>query len=725
MVFCSLASAASACGPWLPRILLAEDKRQALHPPTAELVSELHQLPALPKLPQGLRAQPFDTQEYEQIREGEVTLNRHEAEDLAAALAYYRAPPVRREKMTTEYLGRPRIDRREPRPAIDPQKDVNSDLEATFRAAVLPPDLPAELAEYLRGAMAFHCGQIDEARIIWEHLLARPAAERRFRSTWAAFMLGRMARWDAATDPARSAEARRWLQSVRTLAQEGCEDGLNLVGMSYYWEAELEPNDHAEEGARLYGLSFAAGCGWSAQALAGIGENILRTEDESVRQHAAQVPLLRQLATASALVDAAGYQEWQDPEEHAKRAKIMTRWLAALDAAGVKEVEEADRVAWMWYDAGNFRTAAAWLEKAPAHATITLWLRGKLALRAGHKAEASEHFAEAAQHFPEPVPAIYPNHNWWWSSNSDGFSFDQSRQLRADLGIAQMARAHFSKALEAFLRSGAWVDAAYVEEQVMTTDEAIAFLRQHPLPTTDRKPSILGTDDADDGAPVDRFHGNLLQAFRYLLARRLAREGRFIEAQEYIPEKLRARLDEYRANLQRGRDHRLPAEKRAEALWQAARIHRYLGMELFGTETAPDWSIYEGEYDEGDIGALRAGTALPDWADAAFNKTRWLPRISRKEIRRNALLHPTPDARFHYRYVAADLAWEAAALRPPDEETARILCIAGGWLKYRDQQSAYRFYLELVGRCGQTALGVEGENRRWFPPVQDEPFEKP
>ena len=81
-----------------------------------------------------------------------------------------------------------------------------------------------------------------------EHSWRGPPPERRFRSTWAAYMLGsRIALWDTATDPARSAKGWHWFQSVRTLAQEGCGDGLNLVGMSYYWEAEPEPNDHTRK----------------------------------------------------------------------------------------------------------------------------------------------------------------------------------------------------------------------------------------------------------------------------------------------------------------------------------------------------------------------------------------------------------------------------------------------------------------------------------------------
>jgi len=51
-----------------------------------------------------------------------------------------------------------------------------------------------------------------------------------------------------------------------------------------------------------------------------------------------------------------------------------------------------------------------------------------------------------------------------------------------------------------------------------------------------------------------------------------------------------------------------------------------------------------------------------------------------------------------------------------------MLCIAGGWLKSRDSEAADRFYQDLVNRCGKTNLGIEGEKKRWFPPVSDQPF---
>ena len=58
----------------------------------------------------------------------------------------------------------------------------------------------------------------------------------------------------------------------------------------------------------------------------------------------------------------------------------------------------------------------------------------------------------------------------------------------------------------------------------------------------------------------------------------------------------------------------------------------------------------------------------------------------------------------------------------PDDadETARVLCEAGSWLKLRDPRAADRFYKALVTRCATTALGREASRRRWFPKLAEE-----
>ena len=90
-------------------------------------------------------------------------------------------------------------------------------------------------------------------------------------------------------------------------------------------------------------------------------------------------------------------------------------------------------------------------------------------------------------------------------------------------------------------------------------------------------------------------------------------------------------------------------------------------------------------------------------------------------MRRVAQHRADPEARFHYRYQAAFLALEAAKLLPDNsDETARILCTAGSWLKNRDPQTADLFYKTLVRRCRKTALGAEADRKRWFPQIDEQ-----
>jgi hypothetical protein len=89
---------------------------------------------------------------------------------------------------------------------------------------------------------------------------------------------------------------------------------------------------------------------------------------------------------------------------------------------------------------------------------------------------------------------------------------------------------------------------------------------------------------------------------------------------------------------------------------------------------------------------------------------------SEDELRRASVPAADPDERFHYRFLAAAMAWQAALLMPDNSDaTARVLCEAGNWIKYRDPQRADVFYKALVRRCRKTAIGDQADKMRWFP----------
>ena len=93
---------------------------------------------------------------------------------------------------------------------------------------------------------------------------------------------------------------------------------------------------------------------------------------------------------------------------------------------------------------------------------------------------------------------------------------------------------------------------------------------------------------------------------------------------------------------------------------------------------------------------------------------------SEEEEKRVLSTLPTPRKRFHYRYKASDLMWQAAQLLPNNDELkAKALCLGGTYLKNSEPKEADKFYKALVRTCSKTKLGQEADKVRWFPKVSE------
>ena len=99
---------------------------------------------------------------------------------------------------------------------VNMQSDDGADLEA---ARADPGASLAEFELYQQGRACFLANDQVGARAAWERILALPRAERQWRSTWAAYMLGRS--WHT-RDPARAAQH---YAQTRELAAQGFADG--------------------------------------------------------------------------------------------------------------------------------------------------------------------------------------------------------------------------------------------------------------------------------------------------------------------------------------------------------------------------------------------------------------------------------------------------------------------------------------------------------------------
>jgi hypothetical protein len=530
--------------------------------------------------------------------------------------------------------------------------------------APIPGDLPEEFNLYLRGSAAYHRRQFEGARYWWNRLLDLPPEHRKYRSVWAAYMIGRT--YAFSTEPGDAQLAIEWMARARFFAAHGFADSQNLARASLGWQARGHLDRRQYE--RAFELYFALG---DSESLA-ITARYALCDPEDVMDRLARHELSSKVITS--IIVAQG-SVW------------ATRWLAALERCDLKELDGADRIAWAAYQQGDVPAARRWLAHARPDTPMSRWLTSKFLLRQGKLDEAAAILAALVRDWPvnsewQPLP-----------------------QLAGELGVLRMHRGRYVEAMDLLLRRALFLDAAYVAERVLTIDELRAYVDAN-WPEGAAAPPALPASPRDPDrwtrVPPDKIPSRI----RYLLARRLMRLGRPRDATLYYPADVRPLLDQYLAALAAAHhDPTLSHDERGEALWSAAQLARYQGMQLMATELEPDFFIYDGDY-----GAWN--DRLPD----RLHNDGPITAPSHDEYLRALSSAPAPDRRFHYRYIAADHAWAAAQLLPDESDLkAQVLHQAGRWLMAQDAPAAQRFYQSLVRDCGTTKLGREARRRKWFP----------
>ena len=385
------------------------------------------------------------------------------------------------------------------------------------------------------------------------------------------------------------------------------------------------------------------------------------------------------------------------------------RWLATLNKAGLKQIEDADHLGWVAYAAGRYKEAASWLAMAKQDSATSLWLKAKLQRRDGKLAEATQTMAEAFKLISgEKAPRDH--HDSIFIFGENGYRTDQS--AAGDLAGLHLSRGDFVNALAAFLAGDLWDDAAFVGDRVLTVDELKKYVDGH-YPEATAKPKTHYNFEWQDEAT----------GLRWMLARRLVRDDHCDEARTYFPTKEQAALDRYVAALKAAENTKLAKPERARALFTAAWIARHDGMELMGTEVEPDGFVNRGLFSPGSVDTERAeGITLSTEYDDAKKRevvTRkpiklFIP-VTPEEKSRIAKNRPHPGNRYHYRWVASALAWKAAGLLPDGtEELADVLNTGGSWIKDRDEKGADKFIQAIERRCPKTKIGQAAAKKHWF-----------
>lgn len=612
-------------------------------------------------------------------------------------------------------------------------------------------DLPADLRAYIAGALDFTRNQQDEAAARFEQVLALPPEQAKLRSVWAAYMLGRIhaskaneAVANAAVFQRERAASAKAFQLARARAVDGASDTQGLAVSSFGEEARLYLYDHGRQCGwdDLYGVqgdvvdgdgtaqntppkSADTHCGdglsaddlkraitlYAAQAghqsdsavnsLAAVADFAMRQPrlmDGLVDQPVSQRLLV---AYALARMDGAPDDTAVDTSHAsaASKPKLDVRLSALIDAIekrGLDHVAGADRLASLTYEAGKYELAARLVDKSSG--PLAEWVRAKLALQKGDMAAANAAYAAAAKAFPragDAQAAIEPAN---------------AHLITGEQGVLALARGEYVEAMGHLYDAAAAVggdgneysdegdeagtgygnDASYVAERVLTVDELKSFVDAHAPesspPPKDKQPDAYS-----------RTQLPLADNLRWLLARRLMRAGRYDEALAYFPKdddarvaitdengktqpaNLRSKASAYAKGLHEGL-HAWTDIGKAAGLYAASVIARDDGMEILGYEQGPDYTDIGGSFQGG------SGQA-PDALKQRF--------VTDGERQRYAQSEAKPNYRFHYRYIAADQAAQAADLLPPRSQAfAAVLCKATGWMRQGppDYEDHYPFY---------------------------------
>lgn len=600
--------------------------------------------------------------------------------ELAARLAELGAPPHQVAQHVAAYTTFRQALRNAPMPRATGRQPALQQPQRLGEAPQPLAGLPAEFDRYARGASAYRFGQVEEARAHWRAVLELPAPERRLRSVWAAYMLGRS--W-MGIDAERA--ERRLIQATE-LAEAGYADALSLSAEAWGWRGRLAM-DRGDWPAALeaYRRQWRGG-GAARASLIALAHEVLALDGAQMAA-AAGDPGLRRLVTRVVAVDAPWW--WELP------TAASSQWLAALEQVKAVDPDGAGVAAAAAYRAGHLDLAERWAERAGPGSALARWTLGKLAVRRGDREDGLAHLRAAAA-LVEP-----------WEEGRVGYwprpGALRSPSILGEAGVLETSRGRFVEALGLFVDAGLDQDAAYLAEMVLPVEQVVGFCEA-------RREARRG-GRAQDGEA--RLEG--------VLARRLARLNLHDEALAWFPPSTAERYAELVDWLAAGDDTALPPPRRADALWNAARKTFFEGPVFYGVSSERLPHVEKRYLVSRGVSWQRAALAERDPAQVHPAEAATLWPLAQGRVAAGPR-PPAPGWDRTFPYLAAERAWKATLLMPNnDPETARRLCLAGTWIKVMDPPAADAFYKALVRRCSATTLGAEADRKRWFPRLSDDP----
>jgi hypothetical protein len=459
----------------------------------------------------------------------------------------------------------------------------------------------------------------------FEAVIALPPADRAAREVWASYMLGR-ARYarNGAGDVQRAGEEFRRTVS---LVRGGAQDPLGLANAALGELGWLE----LERGRIADAIDFYVEQRSEASLLRVADEMYFASErmDEWLADPRTQRLLVAYLGR---LADTTCRGSCYRTDVITPIAStVITEAVSRAAALPPDKIELPDQWAALAYAIGEYEAADRLL--ADSLTGYAFWIKAKLALHRGDIAAAERAFAQASRSFPVETRAVRDARPYTWSA-------PLYQRLVGEHALLSLSRGEYVEALNQLMASGAyWPDVDYVAEKVLTVDELKSFI--------DR----IGDRSSSLPRP-------LLDRVRDLLARRLARDDRFVEAVDYyIGPKTRANAARY-VDARAAASSEEGDSVRARGWYEVAKLEVRNGMELRGASRDPDW--FPGNF---------AGPGMLSPAVTAEES----PRVEASAV--------LPARRFHYREIGIEHLMKAADLLPQKSEAfSAVLCQGVSWL---------------------------------------------
>jgi len=529
-----------------------------------------------------------------------------------------------------------------------------------------PPKLDKKLREfvlYLEGARAMYNNPNLEEPASWKKLLALPAEERRYRTVWVEYMLGNLAKHHN-----HPSKALKHYIACRKAVKEGYVDTLGLAHASFKQAYFTQTNIvlRLKEGIRSVAYYTYTDDQKNVKLCF---EHLMKDFNKYLEKPSSlwNDPLLFEALLISTETKKI---LWFIDDISPSKNEILNQ-LKKLP-----KLKTTDRITWYLYQQGEIELTKKYLKHTNPEDPLVIWVRFRLAQRANNKEEMIFQLTKWLKAIQGSTAIIF---------TIDHF-LEENPPLKkipfAMLGKLFVTQGNMQTAFECLMQAEDFDDAKKVADRYLELNELKRYIDANQLISA---ASITNKIPISKTTPV-----KIPSEIKNLLARRLFRAGRIAEAIPYFDKKIRPIAQEYKKAIDQSKSG--STDERSAHLFHAARILRRHGMNLAASVYYPDFRIfYHGRY-------FKPERLL----ETTFEKKQLAERTKTK-----------PFSRYHFLYLASEMAMRASKITWNRNQRATILWIAGYWLQNKHPKIADPYYKTLA-RIYFNPLAKRSRDKHWF-----------